>query len=117
MRKHQLLPKELEKNLPSFEEDQDVPFSKKVVHLKFFSPYSNWTWYVTSYEEHEKVFFGLVKGFEDEWGYFSLEELEAAKVRLGPYEVPAIERDLYFSPKTVSELAKEGEIPENVVYS
>ena len=45
-------------------------------------------------------FFGYVLGFESEWGYFVLSELEAVR---GPLNLP-IERDLYFEPKRFSEL-------------
>lgn len=38
--------------------------------------------------------FGFVQGLEEEWGYFLLSELEAAKGPLGL----SIERDLYFTP-------------------
>ena len=41
------------------------------------------------------MFFGLVIGFEQELGYFSLTELEAAR---GPLGLP-IERDQHFEPK------------------
>jgi hypothetical protein len=40
----------------------------------------------------DDLFFGLVHGFEKEFGYFSVSELESA---YGPYGV-GIERDLYF---------------------
>lgn len=117
LRKHVLLPKDIEKKLPSFEEDENVPFRQKVVYLKFFSPYNAWRWYVTSYDPKTKIFFGLVRGWEDEWGYFSLEELESVTINVGKHKIPAIERDLWFTPKTVGDLAKEGEIPERVIYS
>jgi hypothetical protein len=40
------------------------------------------------------VFFGYVIGFEKEWGYFALSELEAIRGAGGL----TIERDLYFTP-------------------
>jgi len=49
------------------------------------------------------IFFGLVDGHEKELGYFSLTELE--KVR-GKMNLP-IERDLYFKPTMLEELAPE----------
>lgn len=45
------------------------------------------------------LFFGLVKGMEDELGYFSLEELESIS---GPGGLK-IERDMYFKPCTLRE--------------
>jgi hypothetical protein len=67
-----------------------------IVHLKFFTPDSNWTWFVTEGSEDEEDFrsFGYVIGFEEEWGYFVLPELDSVR---GPLRV-AIECDLYFRP-------------------
>lgn len=73
-----------------------------VVHAKFFTPDSSWTWYVTegSEEEGDFIFFGYVFGLDEEWGYFSLAALTAAH---GPLGLP-IERDLYFKPGPFSEV-------------
>lgn len=67
--------------------------------LKFFTPDSSWTWYVTEYDPTQRLCFGLVIGHERELGYFSLDEL--AEVR-GPLGLP-IERDLHFQPRPVSQ--------------
>ena len=48
-------------------------------------------------------FFGLVQGHFKELGYFSLKELEEVT---GPMGLP-IERDLYWQPKTLEEIAPE----------
>ena len=48
--------------------------------------------------------FGLVEGFETELGYFDLTELSEVAV-MG--RVPAVERDLYWEPKTLGEVRKE----------
>ena len=92
----ELLTEELRAQLPplySQEGDADP-----VVHAKFFTPDSNWTWWVTEGqtegEGDDFRFFGFVQGFEAEWGYFVLSELESARGPLGL----AIERDLYFAP-------------------
>ena len=63
-----------------------------IVIAKFFDCCSNWTWFATEYDPEERLFFGLVVGFENEFGYFSLDELEQTKNRLG---LP-LERDLHF---------------------
>jgi hypothetical protein len=96
----ELVPAELRAKLPrlySQEHNRDP-----TVHLKFFSPYSNWTWFATEGEQQEDdfIFFGYVIGFEEEWGYFSLSELESA--RRG--DLPLVERDLYFTPGPFSEV-------------
>ncbi|MFH1726885.1 MAG: DUF2958 domain-containing protein [Pseudomonadota bacterium] len=60
---------------------------------KFFTTWANWTWYATEYDPETRIFYGLVHGFENEWGYFSLDELEALK---GPGGL-GVERDLNFN--------------------
>jgi len=96
----QLLTEELRQQLPPLyaQENEKDP----MVYFKFFTPDSSWTWYVTegSPQEEDFIFFGYVIGFEREWGYFSLNEMTAAR---GPYGLP-IERDLYFTAKRRSEI-------------
>ncbi len=65
---------------------------------KFFTPDSNWTWYATEFDG-EDTFFGLVSGFEEELGYFSLSELQSVTGPLGLH----IERDIHWTPKPLSE--------------
>jgi hypothetical protein len=59
--------------------------------VKFFDPTGSWTWYATEFDGKD-TFFGLVDGFELEWGSFSLSELKSVKGPLGL----GIERDRYF---------------------
>jgi hypothetical protein len=77
-----------------------------IVHLKFFTPDSNWTWFVTEGSEDEENvrFFGYVLGLEEEWGYFMLSELESFR---GPLDL-AVDRDLYFRPAPFNEVMKGG---------
>ena len=96
-----LLTKEIRKKLPPLYA-QDGKGGKAMVYVKFFTPDSSWTWYVTEFDG-EDTFFGLVEGHEKELGYFSLKELKSAK---GPMGLP-IERDLYFKPKMLEEIAPE----------
>lgn len=105
-----LLPKKIRKALPALYA-QDGKGGKSVAYVKFFTPDSNWTWYATEGEavtdesgaEVDFQFFGLVDGFEKELGYFMLSELESVRGRLG---LP-IERDLFWTPKTLAEIAPE----------
>jgi hypothetical protein len=99
LRGMKLLPKEIREQLPPLY-SQDGKGGKAVVYVKFFI--SNWTWYATEFDGDD-TFFGLVEGFEKELGYFSLSELESIK---GPLGLP-IERDLYWQPKTLAEIAPE----------
>jgi len=94
---HELAPEEVRKLLPelySTEHEKDP-----VVQVKFFTPWTSWTWYVTEFDG-EDIFFGLVDGFEKELGYFSLSELQSAR---GPGGL-RVERDLYFSPRPLSKI-------------
>ena len=92
-----LLTKEIRKRLPPLYTNEDNP--DPVVQVKFFTPWSNWTWFAIEFDG-EDIFFGLVKGFETELGYFSLAELEQVR---GPWGLK-IERDMYFDPKPLSEV-------------
>jgi hypothetical protein len=89
-----LLTEELRARLPPLYSQERVP--DPVVHCKYFTPDSNWTWYVTegADENGEFLFFGYICGLEDEWGYFLLSELEGVRGPLGL----AIERDIHFTP-------------------
>jgi hypothetical protein len=105
-----LLTKEIREKLPRLYA-QDGKGGKAIAHVKFFTPSSSWTWYVTEGEpvldesgkEIDFEFFGLVEGHEKELGYFNLKELESVK---GPLGLP-IERDLWWKPKPLEEIAPE----------
>lgn len=71
-----------------------------LVIVKFFTPWTNWTWYATEYDPVDRIFFGLVKGHETELGYFSRDELENVR---GPAGL-RIERDLHWREKTIAEV-------------
>ena len=110
LRGMKLLTKEIREILPPLYA-QDGKGGKAVVHTKFFAPSSSWTWYVLGGEpvlddrshEVDYQFFGLVDGHERELGYFVLSELEEVR---GPMGLP-IERDLYWQPKMLEEIAPE----------
>jgi hypothetical protein len=96
----ELLTAELRRSLPPLyaQEKNNDP----IVHIKFFTPDAQWTWYVTEggEEEDDFIFFGYVMGLDNEWGYFSLSELTAAR---GPFGL-AVERDLSFKAAAFSEV-------------
>ena len=71
-----------------------------LIVCKFFTPWSNWTWYATEYNTEDRTFFGYVEGHFPEWGYFSLDELETVK---GPYGLK-VERDLHFAERRAREV-------------
>ena len=103
-----LLPKDIREQLPPLY-SQDGKGGKAVAYVKYFTPSSSWTWLATegeavldeSQNEVDYRFFGLVFGHEREFGYFLLSELEEVR---GPMGLP-IERDLYFKPKMLEEIA------------
>lgn len=105
-----LLPKEIREILPPLY-SQDGKGGKAVAYVKFFTPSSSWSWFITEGEplldesgkEVDFKFFGLVEGHDKELGYFMLGELEEVR---GPLGLP-IERDLHFKPKTLEEIAPE----------
>ena len=89
--------KELEKRFAQVGSQEGKGFDALVIG-KYFHPASNWTWYATEYDPEDHVFFGYVVGFENEWGPFSLDEMQEVKVR-----GLVIERDLYFKEKPLKE--------------
>jgi hypothetical protein len=76
-----------------------------VALIKLFTPDSSWTWHITeaSGQGDDVLMFGLVDGHVKELGYVSLNELISVR---GPMGLP-IERDLYWSPKTLGDIAPE----------
>lgn len=91
-----LMTKELAAKLPPLYANENV--ADPIAIVKFFHPFSNWTWYATEFDGTD-TFYGLVNGFESELGYFSLSELSSLRVKGLP-----IERDLYFKPTPLSKL-------------
>lgn len=102
-RKHLLVTQEIRDTLPPLYNSEKHPEKEAIAMVKFFSPYSQWTWYAIEFDG-EDTFWGLVDGFEMEYGYFSYSELEAVTVFGG---VPAVERDCYWSPRPVKEIEAE----------
>lgn len=97
-----LLTPEIIKKLPPLYSNEDKYPKDIPIIAKFFTPWSNWTWYVIEGEKQDSdyVFFGLVEGFEKELGYFTLSELESVT---GPAGL-RIERDLHFEGKMLSDV-------------
>lgn len=98
-----LLTKNIARKLPQLYETEDVPTENKIAVAKFFHPASNWTWYVIEYDGKDTCW-GLVSGHEVEFGYFSLSELSSVEHPAGI----TIERDIFFRPTNISELAVFG---------
>lgn len=97
-----LLTKELEHRFAKVGRQEDKG-EDAIVIAKFFTPWTNWTWYCLEYDPEERVFFGLVDGHYVELGYFSLDEL---KEITGPVGL-RIERDLSWKEKSLREVRAE----------
>lgn len=103
------MPKEVRAKLPALYAQEDRG-EDAMVWVKYFNPYGRGTWYITEFDG-EDTLFGYCEsplGPDcDELGYASLSELMNTEVALfGRVKVPAIERDLGFQPKPLSEIRK-----------
>ncbi len=106
----QLMTKQLEKRFKQVGSQEHI--KDPIVIAKFFNPTGLGRWYATAYESERKIFFGYVSIFNDyndEWGYFALEELENYKSKFGL----GIERDLYCTEKPLSQALKNDGIEYN----
>jgi len=95
-----LITKELEKRFKKIGDQENE--KDPIVVAKFFNPAGAGTWYATEYDPETKIFFGYASIFgdhNDEWGYFSLKEIEEY---VGPMGLK-IERDLHCGEKRISE--------------
>ena len=105
VRGHALMTKEVGETIPALYANEQVKdFDDVLAPAKLFSPFTGWRWYITEFDAETGECFGLVEGFETELGYFSLDELAEATVFGG---VPAVERDLYWRPKTIGEIRRQ----------
>jgi hypothetical protein len=95
-----LMTKALQKRFAQVGRQESV--KDPIVVAKFFYPAGSGTWYATEYDPESRLFFGYVSIFgdwNDEWGYFSLAELESFTGRFGV----GIERDLYWQEMPASQ--------------
>lgn len=97
-----LLTQEIRKKIPKLyaQEHSKDP----IVYVKFFTPWTYFTWYATEFDGKD-TFFGYVVGHDKEMGYFSLKEMESVR---GPFGLK-IERDLHFYPTPLSSV-KSGKV-------
>ncbi len=95
---HTLVSAEVARRLPPLY-SQEGKGEEAIAQVKFFTPWTSWTWYASEYDPEERIFFGVVVGHEWELGNFSLDELEGIR---GPGGL-RIERDLYWTPRPLRE--------------
>jgi hypothetical protein len=99
--KNRLMTEGLRKQLPDLYA-QDGAGDNAVVYARYFSLSSDWEWFATEFDG-EDTFYGLVNGFEPEFGYFSLSEMERMRIKQLA-GIPAIERDITFRKTTIKEI-------------
>lgn len=73
-----------------------------IVPCRFYHPSSDWYWYPIEFAPEKELFFGWVKGFEGELGYFSVAEFKDVEEQTGVSFVV----DPSFTPMTLSEVKK-----------
>jgi hypothetical protein len=96
-----LMTKTLEKRFARIGSQENSKDPIIVAH--YFNPTGAGDWYATEYNPEDRCIFGYASIFHDwndEWGYTSLDELEAYKGPLGL----GIERDLYWTERKASEV-------------
>ncbi len=94
-----LIPKELieKMKIPKLYETEEQ--KDPIAHIKLFI--DGWTWYVIEIDKSDyNTCYGLVDGFEQELGYFSLSELESIS---DIYGLKA-ELDISFKPTRLSKI-------------
>jgi hypothetical protein len=94
-----LLPQSIRNQLPELYA-QDGKGKDAIAYVKYFTPAGSWTWYGTEFDTASETFFGYVKGFSNELGYFTLKQIQDAKDKMGL----AVERDLSFEPTALNKL-------------
>ncbi len=60
----------------------DKKDSNKLARVQLFDPTGRWSWFIIDWDGSD-ICFGLVEGFEEELGYFSLVELANTKGAMG----------------------------------
>ncbi|MET3536704.1 DUF2958 domain-containing protein [Chryseobacterium limigenitum] len=100
-----LMTKELEKRFAEVGDQSQS--SNPLIIAKFFAPSHSATWYATELDVENSICFGYVTGLAfDEWGTFSITELESLQLPFGLH----VERDRFFKEIRFKELIKEQDI-------
>ena len=93
-----LIPDEVAATIPALGATEECEAPLAAVHLS--TPAGGWDWYLTEYDPETGEAFGLVRGIETEWGYFSVSEMEGLNRSRG---ASLVERDLHFAPRPARE--------------
>ena len=93
---------------------QDGLGMNAIVHVKYFGTTRDWRWYITEADLEKRLFFGYVCGYEREWGYISMDELEELIETFGDWG-GLVQNDLWFEPKPLyAALKSDGYTVEDV---
>lgn len=98
-----LMTAQLEKAFARQGNTEEKSAEETIVIAHYFS--SSWDWWATEFDPEARIFFGLVRGFEVEFGSFSLEELESNSCNIRP--LGGIERDLYWKQISIAEVLRQ----------
>ncbi len=103
---YNLMPDSIQGQIPKLYSTEKQLIGDRTAYARYFFPMGAYTAYLLEYDPKERLGFGAVTmGYGWELGYMSLDEMEEVKIHgLG------IERDLYFSPTKLHEIAELEEI-------
>ena len=103
---YNLMPDSIKKQLPKLYATEKQLIGDRTAYARYFFPMGAYTAYMLEYDPKERIGFGAVTmGYGWELGTMSLDEMEEVKIHgLG------IERDLYFKPTKLHEIAELDEI-------
>lgn len=113
-----LITKKLEQRFAEVDKQNNT--DNPIVIAKFFDPVGSATWYATEYDKETNVCYGYVTGMAyDEWGTFSVTELEEIKRPLKLQMdnqiltgAVSIERDIHFKETRFNDLFKNKRLEE-----
>lgn len=95
----ELIPESMKQTIPKLYDTEEI--KDPIVHVKLFLPQSNWTWYITELSIDDDICFGyVVSPYDNELGYFSLNEIKELKSSLGL----SVEKDEQFMPTPLSKV-------------
>ena len=99
---YNLMPDSIKRQLPKLYSTDKGLIGDKIAYARYFFPMGAYTAYLLEYDPKERIGFGAVTmGYDWELGTMSLDEMEEVKIHgLG------IERDLYFKPTKLHEIAE-----------
>ena len=92
----ELMTREIAEELPRLYEQDGS--EDPTVYVHYFSCVNGWDWWLLEFDGTDEAF-GLVEGYDDELGYFSIKEMEELNRQMG---FAVVERDEHFEPKPLS---------------